>query len=181
MIILFGLFFSCGAKYFTKQDYTFYNKDFRLQPDAALKTNGVYVLESIWTNEGGGTTKKPDVHTFYRFYTTGQCNIVLDLDKKITSPVQYAAAVNEASASRDRTLFESYYKLEGEKIVIQGIKALPVNQFEYKYGYVKDNALIIVKATIDGHGKFEDKYFTDYYREHYKFIRLDNLYDCPNW
>lgn len=180
MVIVLGLFFSCSTKHFTGKDYTFYDENFSLQPDAVLKTNGVYILESIWTDENGGTTKKPDTHTFYRFYTTGQCNMILDIDSMINTPEEYSAAVN-AAASRGKTLFESYYRLKQDKIVIQGLMAKPVKQFEYKYGFVKNNELIIVKSTIEGKGEFKDKYFTDYYREHYKFMPLDNLNDDPNW
>jgi hypothetical protein len=180
MIILLGLFFSCGAQHFSKKDYTFYDKDFRLPPNAVLRTDGVYVLESIWTDDNGGTTKKPDVHKFYRFYNTGQCNLILDVDNKISTPQHFAEAVKAAS-NRDKTLFEAYYKLKADKIIIEGVKAQPVKQFEYKYGYVVNNELVIVKATIDGKGKFDDKYFTDYYKEHYRFVHLDNLNDYPNW
>jgi len=181
MVILVGLFFSCAAKHFSKGDYTFYDEDFRLQPHVPLKTNGVYVLESIWTDANGGATKKPDVHKFYRFYNTGQCNLIVDIENKISTDQQYVEAVKAASDNNGKTLFEAYYKLQGEKIVIQSLQAHPIKQFEYKYGYVANGELIIVKATIDGKGKFEDKYFTDYYKETYKFAPLDNLNDYPNW
>jgi len=181
MVILVGLFISCAAKHFNKENYTFYDVNFRLEPDAPLKTTGVYVLESIWTDANGGTTKNPDVHKFYRFYNTGQCNLVVDLDNAISTNEQYAEAVKAASDNTGKTLFEAYYKLKNEKIVIQGLQAAPVKQFEYKYGFLANDQLVIVKATIEGKGKFEDKYFTDYYRESYKFVPLDNLNDYPNW
>jgi len=183
--MMFSLFFSCGQKHFSKSDYTFFDKNFVLTPESVLRTDGVYVLSNIWTDENGGTEKKPELHKFYKFYSTGQCNLILDPDKKIKTDQEYKDAVKQSTdGSKDKraTLFEAYYKLKEDKIIIQGI-VHPVKQFEYKYGYIYKNTLVIVKATHEGKGKFEDKYFTDYYKEYYSFIALDSseMNSSPNW
>lgn len=185
MFLVFGLFFSCGQKYFSKADYTFFDKDFVLDPGSELRTDGVYVLSNIWTDENGGTETKPALHKFYKFYRTGQCNLILDPDEKIKTEHDYKDAVKKAlENSRDMrpTLFEAYYRLKQNKIIIQGI-VHPVKQFEYKYGYVYKDRVVIVKATHEGNGKFEDKYFTDYYKEYYSFLPFNSTDNDngPNW
>jgi hypothetical protein len=181
MVVVLGLFFSCASKHFSKDDYTLYDENFELPKTAPLRTDGVYILNSIWTNENGGITKKPDTHKFYKFYPGGQCNMLLDPDKEITSDGQYKEAVNVSAGNKGKTLFEGYYKLQGSKIIIQSLQAAPLKQFEYKYGYITNEKLVIVKATIEGKGKFDDKYFTDYYKEEYSFLPLQGLVEAPNW
>ena len=180
MIVVLSLF-SCGNRHFSKSDYTFYNRGFMLQPGAALRTNGVYVLQTIWTDENGGTIKPAKGHKFYKFFNTGQCTLVLDPNNKITTANILELLVKEAKNNNKPTLFESYYRLEGDKIVIQGI-VYPVKQFEYKYGYVANDEIIIVKATREGNGDFDDAFFTTYYKESYIFMPLkgaDAL--TPDW
>ena len=79
-ILMFLLVFSsCSPKIYQKGDYTFYNKVFNLDNTSLLRTDGVYVLDRIWTDENGGTVKQPQNHLFYKFYKTGQCNLTENL------------------------------------------------------------------------------------------------------
>jgi len=184
MFIGLALFTSCAQQHLSRGDYSFFDKNFVLAPDSKLRTDGVYVLNKIWTDDNGGTEKKPDMHKFYKFYKTGQCNLTLDPENAIRTEQDYKTVVAKdvQAAHKKATLFEAYYKLKEDKIIIQGI-VYPVKQFEYKYGYLADNMLIIVKATREGSGKFDDKNFTDYYKEYYSFIPLELTGSAtdPNW
>lgn len=176
MILLFGLF-SCAQKLYVKDDYTLYDKNFLLQDNSLLKTNGIYVLESIWTQENGGTERKPNEkeHMFYKFYKTGQVNLTVDLNNTIKTEQDYIERIKkdfeEYNQGEKKTLFEGYYKLKENKIVIQR-KVVPRRQFNYRYGYVEENKIIIVSSTHLGNGKFDDKHFTKFYRETYRFMPL---------
>lgn len=173
MILLFGLF-SCAQKLYVKEDYSFYDKNFLLPETSSLKTNGVYVLESIWNNENGGTERKPyeKEHMFYKFYATGQVNLTVDLDNTIKTEQEYIEKVNQDfdqyNKAEKHTLFEGYYKLKEDKIVIQR-KVVPRKQYNYRYGYVQDGKLIIVSSTHLGKGEFDEKHFTNFYKETYRF------------
>jgi len=181
MLFFLSIFTSCGQKLYEKGDYTFYKKSFVLKNNLVLKTNGVYVLDHIWTKDNGGTAKEPKEHRFYKFYDTGQSNLFLDTDNTIKTDQDYTDAIKNDNRRKSETLFEGYYKLEGERIIIQSM-VVPRRQFEYKYGYVENNTLVIVKATHEGNGKFDDKYFTDYYKEYYIFKPLQEVDAViPKW
>lgn len=183
MVVVLGIFSSYGQKHFSKGDYTFYDKDFMLPVSSVLRTDGVYVLNRIWTDANGGTEKRPHEHKLYKFYKSGQCNMLLDTDTKLKTVQDYTDAINSNAGKEQRpTLFESYYKLKGDRIIIQGI-VYPIKQFEYKYGYIAEGVLIIVKATREGKGAFKDAYFTDYYKEYYSFVPLDLIEPdgYPDW
>lgn len=172
MLLSFA-FFSCSKKMYVKEDYTLYEQDFKRNPISQLRTDGVYVLENIWTKDSG---RKPEEHIFYKFYEEGQVNITVDIGHQIKTEQEYIDSIKKHIASTNqpkfRTHFEGYYKMEGNKIVIQRVSS-PRNLFVYYYGIVEKDKLIIVKETIDGKGKIEDKYFTDYYKETYRFLPLD--------
>ena len=36
---------------YVKEDYTLYEQDFKRNPISQLRTDGVYVLENIWTKD----------------------------------------------------------------------------------------------------------------------------------
>ncbi len=184
MIMLLFAFFSCSKKVYVKDDYTLYDKKFQLSQLSNLRTDGVYVLENIWTKE---SQRKAAEHQFYKFYKDGQVNLTVDLDHEIKSNQDYIQSIKSHISKTNqedfKTHFEGYYRLDGNKIVLQRV-TVPRNLFTYNYGYLEDDKLILVKETIDGKGKFEDKYFTDYYKATYKFIPLDksqleNL--VPGW
>ena len=181
LIIFLGVFFSCAKKLYQKNDYTFYKENFKLDASSALRTDGVYVLDHTWTDENGGTTKLSKEHRFYKFYESGQCNLTLDLSDQIKTNEDYINAVSEDFLVKKNTLFEGYYILENDKIVIQRA-VVPRQQFEYKYGYIKKDSIIFVSATIHGKGKFHDKYFTETYKEYYFFRPLEIKNDSnPQW
>lgn len=173
MILLFGLF-SCTQKLYVKEDYSLYDKNFFFPENSSLKTNGVYVLESIWTNENGGKERNPNEkeHMFYKFYQTGQVNLTVDLDNTIKTEQDYIERINQDfiqyKKGEKHTLFEGYYKLKGDKIVIQR-KVVPRKQYNYRYGYLQDGKLIIVTSTHLGKGEFDEKHFTNFYKETYRF------------
>jgi len=172
LIMVFVLVFSsCSPKIYQKGDYTFYNKAFNLDSSSLLRTDGVYVLDRIWTDEKGGTVKQPQNHIFYKFYKTGQCNLTVDLSDEIKTEKEYLNTVIKDLEKQNITLFQGYYKISEPKIIIQR-RVTPRRLFEYKYGYVEKDTLIIVKSTIEGKGNFDTKYFTEYYKEYYVFVPL---------
>ena len=171
VIFFLSLFLSCARKIYQKTDYTFYDKSFKLDTLSGLRTDGVYVLDQIWTNQNGGTFKKPKEHRFYKFYVSGQCNLTIDPTHEIKTKSDYVNAVSKDSVKK-YTLFEGYYKLKSNKVIIQGL-VVPRQQFEYKYGFVEKDSLIIVKSTTQGKGQFLDANFTLAYKEYYVFIPLN--------
>ena len=180
MLLLLGLFSSCAQKLYQKNYYSFYDEGFTISPGSAVRTDGVYVLDRIWTDENGGTTKQPKEHRFYKFYATGQSNLTLDPENSIKTDQDYITAVKKDFIKKDHTLFEGYFKQQGNKLIIQSV-VVPRKQFEYKYGYVEGNNFVIVKSTHEGKGKFDDKYFTDYYKEYYVFHPLNIIEGTPQW
>jgi len=127
--MLFSIaFFSCSKNVYVKNDYPFYQENFQLPPDSNLRTDGVYVLESIWSENA---EKKPKEHLFYKFYKTGQSNLTVDLNHEINTEEEYIESIKNHVESTKET------------------------------------------ETIDGKGKLEDKYFTDYYKATYRFLPLD--------
>lgn len=173
-IMLFSIaFFSCSKNVYVKNDYPFYQENFQLPPDSNLRTDGVYVLESIWSENA---EKKPKEHLFYKFYKTGQSNLTVDLNHEINTEKEYIESIKnhvESTKATDfKTHFESYYSMEGNRLVIQRV-TVPRNVFTYNYGLIENGKLILVKETIDGKGKLDDKYFTDYYKATYRFLPLD--------
>ncbi|WP_125721800.1 hypothetical protein [Flavobacterium ustbae] len=181
IVLLVMLVFSCAGKIYMKEDYTFYNSNFRLDQSASLRTDGVYVLQSIWTAENGGILKQPKDHRFYKFYATGQCNLSLDSSFEIKTEKDYADAVSKDFLMQKNTLFQGYYKLSADRIAIES-RVVPRHQFEYKYGYVKKDSLIIVKAGNSKKGTFDDSNFPEYYKEYYVFkpLALPNE-NQPQW
>lgn len=165
------VFFSCSPKIYQKGDYTFYNKAFSLDSSSLLRTDGVYVLDRIWTDENGGTVKQPQNHLFYKFYNTGQCNLTVDLSNEIKTEKEYQNTISKDLEKQNNTLFQGYYKISQPKIIIQS-RVTPRGLFEYKYGYIEKDTLIIVKSTIEGKGGFDTKYYTGYYKEYYVFVPL---------
>lgn len=184
-IMLFSIaFFSCSKNVYVKHDYPFYQEKFQLPPGVNLRTDGVYVLETIWSENA---EKKPTEHIFYTFFETGQSNLTIDINKEINTENEYIESIKnhiEQTKKNDfKTHFEGYYKVDSNKIVIQSVN-VPRRLFVYNYGFIEKDKLILVKETIDGKGKFDDKYFTNYYKATYRFIPLDktktkNL--IPGW
>lgn len=159
---------------YVKDDYSFYKQNFQLPSDSKLRTDGVYVLDSIWTKD---SERKATEHQFYKFFKTGQSNLTIDLDNEIRTKEQYISSIKNQVASSNKsdflTHFEGYFNLEKDKIVIQSVN-VPRNVFNYNYGFLEEGKLILVKETISGNGKMDDKYFTDYYKATYIFLPLDN-------
>ncbi|RKS26003.1 hypothetical protein CLV94_1054 [Flavobacterium endophyticum] len=185
IMLLAVAFFSCSKSMYTKQDYRLFEENFLLSPNTPLRTDGVYVLESVWNKDTG--ERKADEHIFYKFYNTGQANLTVDLDKSINTSQEYLESIKKHIASTNKggfkTHLEGYYHLEGNKIVIERI-TVPRDVAVYSYGYVENGKLVIVTETIEGKGKLNDKYFTDFYKATYVFLpleksELENL--KPGW
>lgn len=174
IMLLAVAFFSCSKSMYVKQDYRLFEENFLLSPNAPLRTDGVYVLESVWNKDTG--ERKAEEHVFYKFYNTGQANLTVDLDNKINTNEAYLESVQKHVTSTNnggfKTHLEGYYRLQENKIVIERI-TVPRDVAVYSYGYVENGKLVIVSETIEGRGKFDDKYFTNNYKATYVFLPLD--------
>lgn len=180
-ILLFcaATFASCGKKLYQKADYPFYTDRVDANANPALKTDGVYILDRIVPN--GTTAKAPTDIQFYKFYPGGQSNLFIDTANTIRSDADYIRLVAKDTVQKKRTLFEGYYRTAHQKIVIQGVN-IPRHQFDYEYGYLKRDTLIIVKSSHLGNGTFKEKNLSGNYREYYIFKPLKQLTGLvPTW
>ncbi|MFD2909849.1 hypothetical protein ACFSX9_14010 [Flavobacterium ardleyense] len=184
LICISFMFFSCGPKFYSKKDYTFYDRSFVLNENSALQTNGFYVLESTWSKRDD-IIKKPTKFEVYKFFKEGQSNLLL-VDSLKTS-AEYVAAMQKqfqeyGKNKNEYTLFQGYFKVQESKIIIQEVNVV-IRQFTYRYGYIENDKLIMVKSTTEGKGQFNDKYFTDYFKSTYVFVPYEKA-DAelvPNW
>lgn len=184
-IILVFAFDSCSQKFYTKSDYSFYNENFELSEESLLKTNGVYVLESIWSSVDNKINIEKEKESLYIFYRTGQSNMIM-MSSTDSVPDYRKIIIDNYNRSKKNknigTLFQGYYQLKANKIVIENANSA-LRRFNYSYGYVENDKLIIVKPnSLQGDGKFEDKYFLQTYKETYVFVPVENLDSIlPNW
>lgn len=185
LLLLYSLTGCNTQKKYFQKDYSFYDRNFHPDPASLLRSDGVYVQEKIRTNEQGGKERVPAERKIYKFYKGGQANMILDPDRRVETTTDYATAFNvrirESTAEKKRTLFERYYKYDGNRMVIQAVNT-PRNQFYYEYALLEKDGLILVKSTHRGGGEIKDKYYTDYYKEYYRFVPTgENGYLEPNW
>ena len=176
---------SCGyQKHYVKTDYSLYLADFKLHASSVLRTDGVYVLQKIWTSQNGGVEHIATERKMYKFYPGGQVNLILDMDHVITSNDAYVKAFNESIIRNEKnkgaTLFEGYYKIEGARMVVQRM-VTPRKLFSYDYFLLEKDSLIQVSSTIEGQGKIQDKHFTNHYKASYTFVPTTGGYIDPNW
>jgi hypothetical protein len=180
------MFSGCSfQKHYIRNDYSFYSKEFRLDNDSPLRTDGVYIVDKIETDAVSEFRKMPKERKVYKFYPTGQVNMVLDPNNELKSDDDYMKGFNrrisDTSMSKRATLFEGYYRIRDNKIVIQFIHQ-PFRQFYYTYAYLTEQQFIIVRTTHLGKGKMKDKYYTSYYKEFYHFQQKPvNGYLLPDW
>ena len=174
---------SCGQKFYVKNDFTFWEKNFVLDENSLLKTNGIYVLDAIWSSKNGGEILPIKNNKIYQFYKTGQSNFWFgDGLKSNDDYVLFLEKQKIKSSNSQSTLFQGYYKINKNQIIIQNVN-VPLKRFNYTYGFIEANKLIIVKEdVVEGNGKFEDKYFTNTYKETYTFKELKTMKEAiPNW
>jgi len=154
-----------SPKRYARNDYSFYRSNFKLDSTALLHTDGVYVLEKIVTDQNRDKQEGLKEKKVYKFYPTGQVNMVID---------------DNLIASRG-TLFEGYYRINNNKLVIQSVNQ-PLRQFYYSYAYITNQQMVIVLKTHLGRGKMKDKYYHSSYKEYYRFEPNSNRdYTIPGW
>jgi hypothetical protein len=186
LLILLWLISGCTfQKHYIKNDYSFYAEDFKLGSTTLLRTDGVYVSDKIKMDASSGKQTVQKDKRVYKFYPTGQVNMVLDLNNELKSDEDYRKAFNrritETSMSKSATLFEGYYQIRDNKMVIQFVNQ-PLRQFYYTYAYLTEKQFIIVYQTHVGKGKIKDKYYTSNYKEIYRFEpKPVDGYLAPNW
>ena len=127
---------SCGQKFYTKKDFSFFDKNFILSKNSDLKTDGIYILDTILTNKNSSETLPVKHHKIYQFYKTGQSNFYftdyLKSEADYTSFLEKEIEKNSTISSRG-TLFQGYYKINVNRIIIQNVNT-SLKRFNYTYG-----------------------------------------------
>jgi hypothetical protein len=186
LLIILWLISGCTSqKWYIKNDYSFYAKDFKLSSTTLLRTDGVYVLDKIETDATSGKQTMQKEKILYKFYPTGQVIMLLDHNNELKNDDDYRKAFNrrihENSMSKGATLFEGYYQINDAKMVIQFVNQ-SLRQFYYTYAYLTEQKFIIVNKTHLGRGKMKEKYYTPDFFEHLCSvcisIRLKFFYSC---
>jgi hypothetical protein len=78
LLMLLCLISGCTfQKRYIRNDYSFYSKDFKLDNVAPLRTDGVYRSYKIETDAAGEGQKVHKEQKVYKFYPTGQVNMVI--------------------------------------------------------------------------------------------------------
>jgi hypothetical protein len=186
LLILLWLISGCTfQKRYIKNDYSFHAEDFKLSSTTPLRTDGVYVSDKIAMDSTSGKQTIQKDKRVYKFYPTGQVYMVLDPNNELKSDDDYRKAfnrrINETSVSKGATLFEGYYQIKDNRLVIQFVNQ-PLRQFYYTYAYLTEKQFSIVKQTHVGKGKLKDKYYTSNYKEIYRFEpKPIDGYLAPNW
>lgn len=148
-----------NQKFYKHRNYSFYSP-MQVNPGKfALRTDGVYLLDEIFTDGNGEQSKTASVTEIFKFYDGGQVNKVLSPKKSLTAD-ECVEVLNYRIAKRMKTstptMFERYYRQKNDSIVVQQMST-PTRQFYYTYGYVNNGALIIVSQTHVTSGKLAAK------------------------
>lgn len=166
---------SCVKRIYRQGDFRLYERNYHLSSQELLRTDGVYVLDSIHSNEGSRVVTD---HQFYTFFKSGQVNLTLDLQYQIRNSEDYYQAVlthlQKTQDPKMNTLFEGYFKIDSNLLVIERA-SVPRNILVYHYAMLKPDGLGIVKTTINGKGKIKEKNFMSNYREAYRFVPIPQL------
>jgi len=158
-----------SRKHYAKKDYSFYSENFQLDSNSLLKTDGVY-----------NNDKK-----MYKFYRSGQVNMVLSGTIELTNDADYAMAFNrgirEAAGVKKATLFEGYYHIKDNRMVMQFVNTA-TRQFYYTYVLLEKGKLTIVKSTHLGKGKIKDQHYQTSYKDVYRYLpKPAGGYLAPDW
>jgi hypothetical protein len=132
-------------KYYVKKDFQFYSEGF-FQKGLLPKTQGVYVLEQVFSKGDGHIAdhKFKGYTHFYKFFKTGQQNSYLVAEKDFDG--NYLGLVrHEAATWQGRTLFQGYYKLKEDHIILEGVNAA-LGKFYYTHGRISDDRLEIIST-----------------------------------
>tara|TARA_R110000851_G_scaffold89636_1_gene195598 strand:- start:718 stop:1299 length:582 start_codon:yes stop_codon:yes gene_type:complete len=172
---------ACMPVFLYQKDYSFYDADFALSANSALRTDGFYVFEGM-AGQQGNIADKPDVYEVYKFYKSGQVNFLLT-DMLQENGVYLNAMKDQIEAGEaGRTLFQGYYKIYGDKIIIEQVNTVTTN-FIYSYALVDHDTLTVVKKTIEGGGAFRADYFSGKSTLVYRFTPDEKAESelSPNW
>ena len=167
--------------FFYQKDYSFYDEDFVLSADSVLRTDGFYVLAGT-ADKQGNIVDTPDVYEVYKFYKTGQVNFLL-MDTRQDNGGYLNAMKDQIEAGEAvGTLFQGYYKVYGDKIIIEQVNTVTTN-FIYSYGLVEHDTLKVAKKTIEGSGAFRADYFLGKSTMVYRFSPDQKAESelSPNW
>ena len=172
---------ACMPVFLYQKDYSFYDADFALSANSVLRTDGFYVFEGM-AGQQGNIVDTPEVYEVYKFYKSGQVNFLLT-DTLQENGVYLDAMKDQIEAGEaGRTLFQGYYKIYGDKIIIEQVNTVTTN-FIYSYALVDHDTLTVVKKTIEGGGAFSADYFSGKSTLVYRFTPDEKAESelSPNW
>jgi len=175
---------SCGSKFYIKEDYTFYDQNFKIPNPSLIQTQGVYLLD---TDVKTGEAKSSRAKNFYKFFNGGQTFFSLQESEKQENEYNNIIKEEITRTSNPKkgisTLFQGYYKINDNKVIIQNVN-VPLRQFYYTYCLIQKDKLFVIQETIDGNGQFEAKFFEGKPKEIYTFKEfVTNKAEeiIPNW
>jgi hypothetical protein len=184
MVLCFCLLSCNPYKRYRGGDYSFYDKRPAAGASALLRTDGVYVSDNANSNTGDKSRRPATPKKIYKFYPTGQVNMILDIDGRLTNADDYVEAFNQAiktnMARPAATLFEGYYRLQGNKLVLEQV-VTPIQQFTYTYAALQPDGIAVYAVTHEGKGNLKDKYYKNGYTAFYKFIPVKGGFITPDW
>lgn len=179
-------FISCNPyKYYTKKDFEFYQENFQ-QKGILPKTQGVYVLEKVWTKRNGyiNDHKYKDYIHFYKFFKTGQQNSYLIPKKEFNSSFSEIVTKEAQNYKNgDRTLFQGYYKLKKDYIILENVNSA-LNNFYYSHGKIENDTLTIISTENSSLKEFDESKLNFLVKHVYVFKSFnDPSYQDikPNW
>ena len=156
---ILGVLFSCNPyKFYTKKDFKFYQENFT-QTNPFPKTNGVYVLEKVWTKRDGyiNNYEYKNYHHFYKFFKTGQHNSYLIA--KNDKPIDFLEIIKKGTENYkegERTLFQGYFKTQENYIILENVNA-SLSSFYYTHGKMKNDTLTIISTKVQDSKEFKEK------------------------
>lgn len=173
---------ACKTQHFYQQEeYSFYEKNFRLPDTIALRTDGVYIQDIVHGDENSVNKAGRKI---YKFYPGGQANLLLEKYDSLAASGDYLGAFNkvieESRSKKERTLSQGYYKAEGDRFVLQQMST-PRALFYYSYFRLTKDSIIEVNNTLQGKGKLKDKYYAGSYQARYHFVPVSGVFVTPDW
>ncbi|WP_295128843.1 hypothetical protein [uncultured Chitinophaga sp.] len=162
---------ACSPKTYRTGDYSYYRKQFRLADSSFLRTDGVYIAAAVWTDDNP-TLRAPKEKKILQFFPGGQTNLFLDMGDSLKTEADFIGKIAARHKEQGATLFEGYYRIEGDRIAIQRVNN-PLRQFNYAFGHIAQDSIVILKGGIEGRQPFADKNYPGIYKEYYIFMPLD--------
>jgi hypothetical protein len=144
---------------------------FTLPPNSSLRTDGVYIIQTFYSDDSGKQIPEKPVYAFVRFFPDGRCYYSHDRDG-------YASTRDFASLSEDAGE-QTYYRMTGDTVVVQ----FRVNgQFRHRIFHLQTDSLCIVAETRWGMLDLQSRrYEACMNNPRFLVYRAADLTNQPDW